>query len=587
MLATITVLATALPAAAVTSSGTVSRVSDGDTYVVSLSGTATTVRMAGIQAMEVGDCHADAATARLRQLIDGKSVTVSAQSAGSTNRGRALRFTDRSGVDIGETLLDEGLVFAFPSADEPARNDKYLLASRVAAIQGIGVWDDDACGAGPYAGTPLDLVVKWDADGDDGANINGEWARITNGGTGTVSLSGWSLRDSALNIYTFPAGASIPAGDQLYVHIGQGTNTATRLYWGRTSPIFENEIGDGALLIDPHGDIRAHFFYPCVGHCTDPIASSLRISANADAAGDDKTNPNGEWVDVRNVGTETVDLGDYLIESWPYAKELRGSTLVHPGERLRLHVGSGTDSRLTRYWGKSAGILGNSGDKALLRSFDDRILVCTAWGTVSCPTVPSGPHAVSGSGGRQFDNWLVPAWTDNASHSFRDVSASYQQTPVGFLANNGVTNGTRPGYYEPEAPVTRGQMAAFLWRLAGSPRATTPHGFSDVSKSWQQEPVRWLKESGITGGVDATHFAPDRPVTRGQMGAFLWRLVDRPTGYGPHGFSDVNAGYQQDPVKWLKAVGITNGVTSTRFGTSDPVTRGQMAAFLHRLAQRL
>ncbi|MGB0995984.1 MAG: S-layer homology domain-containing protein [Acidimicrobiales bacterium] len=71
-------------------------------------------------------------------------------------------------------------------------------------------------------------------------------------------------------------------------------------------------------------------------------------------------------------------------------------------------------------------------------------------------------------------------------------------------------------------------MATFLWRLEGEPRATTAP-FSDVPRGrYFSEAIDWLFERGITTGTGGRRFSPDAVVTRGQMAAFLWRLAGSP-----------------------------------------------------------
>lgn len=186
--------------------------------------------------------------------------------------------------------------------------------------------------------------------------------------------------------------------------------------------------------------------------------------------------------------------------------------------------------------------------------------------------------------GREYTGWLAPCWLPPSGHPFQDVTMSWQREPVAFLVANDVTYGTSATRFSPSAPVTRGQVAAFLWRLAGRPTGYADHGFVDVTQTWQQEPLRWLKAERITLGTSATRYSPDAPVTRGQMAALLWRLVDSPTGHAQHRFTDVKHDWQEHAVRWLADTGVTRGVTDRLYDPEATVTRGQMAAFLHRLA---
>jgi hypothetical protein len=80
-------------------------------------------------------------------------------------------------------------------------------------------------------------------------------------------------------------------------------------------------------------------------------------------------------------------------------------------------------------------------------------------------------------------------------------------------------------------------------------------------------------------------FCPDDPVTRGQLAAFLVRALGLEVNTHP-GFVDVPAGSTfAGDIGRLATAGITRGCNppvNDRFCPDDPVTRGQLAAFLHR-----
>ena len=176
---------------------------------------------------------------------------------------------------------------------------------------------------------------------------------------------------------------------------------------------------------------------------------------------------------------------------------------------------------------------------------------------------------------------------DPAPHSFTDVGpGDVFDTAVAWLVEAGITAGTGPGLFSPGAPVSRGQMAVFLWRAADSPDPLGEHGFNDVPNgAFYSDAVSWLVENGITAGTTATTFTPKGLVTRGQMAAFLWRAAGSPAPLGEHGFNDVPDGaFYDDAVSWLVENEIAAGTTETTFSPGDVVTRGQMATFLWRNA---
>lgn len=180
----------------------------------------------------------------------------------------------------------------------------------------------------------------------------------------------------------------------------------------------------------------------------------------------------------------------------------------------------------------------------------------------------------------------------NSAKAFTDVPArSFFGQGVAWLLDNDITQGQGgDGLFSPTNPVSRAQMAAFLWRMMGEPEAAETCGFDDIIAfpvQFYAEAACWLKAEGITTGVneEGTRFAPQRPVTRGQMAQFLARLAG---GEGPDTcrFTDPTGRLELDRAAcWLADIGVTTGVGgSDRFAPLDVVNRGQMAAFLFRLA---
>src|SRR5690606_23774824 len=101
--------------------------------------------------------------------------------------------------------------------------------------------------------------------------------------------------------------------------------------------------------------------------------------------------------------------------------------------------------------------------------------------------------------------------------------------------------------------------------------------------------IAWLAATDITRGCnppDNDAFCPDDPVTRGEMAAFLHRALTGPREPGERQTLSATAHSPfVDDIAWLAATDITRGCNppdNDAFCPDDPVTRGEMAAFLHR-----
>ena len=111
-----------------------------------------------------------------------------------------------------------------------------------------------------------------------------------------------------------------------------------------------------------------------------------------------------------------------------------------------------------------------------------------------------------------------------------------------------------------------------------------PNPFADVSaNSYYYDAVQWAVKNGTTGGTSATTFSPDAPCSRGQIVAFLWRSKQSPMVAAENPFMDVNAAdYYHDAVLWAAENGITGGTGANTFSPGVPCTRAQIVTFLYR-----
>ena len=172
-------------------------------------------------------------------------------------------------------------------------------------------------------------------------------------------------------------------------------------------------------------------------------------------------------------------------------------------------------------------------------------------------------------------------------HAFEDVAESdYFYKAVAWAYKKGITGGKTATTFAPDDTCTRAQMMTFLWVASGKPEpASTDNPFTDVAESdYYYKAVLWAVEKGITAGVAADRFGSNDPVTRGQAVTFLYGVAGRPEfEAAPDAvFEDVADGaYYAAPVAWAAAEGITSGTSKTTFSPDDPCKRAQIVTYLY------
>ena len=180
--------------------------------------------------------------------------------------------------------------------------------------------------------------------------------------------------------------------------------------------------------------------------------------------------------------------------------------------------------------------------------------------------------------------------------SFRDVtSAHWAFASVERAAELGLVTGYSDGTFRPDTPVTRAQFVLMLWRMCGKPAAAKAASFADASADWYQDALSWAVEKGYVNGLSDTRFGPDAPITRQQATAILFRLNGGQsgteltlTGIYEQTFADSTtiASWAKDATWWAVYHELVSGVGGSRIAPEANASRAQIAAILLRYADQ-
>jgi hypothetical protein len=185
------------------------------------------------------------------------------------------------------------------------------------------------------------------------------------------------------------------------------------------------------------------------------------------------------------------------------------------------------------------------------------------------------------------------------THPFTDVPP-WANDGVTYVHTYKIAEGITATTFEPNSNITRAQLVRMLYRMAGSPQPCDPnyqHPFTDVP-AWVEDAVTWAScdngtDPPVVTGTTSTTFSPNTNSTRAQTVRMVHRFSGDhiPTGgLPPHGLDDVPAWVEQD-VRWALWDADSTGSLEAlmagingHFLPNDPITRGQFARLLWRLA---
>lgn len=157
------------------------------------------------------------------------------------------------------------------------------------------------------------------------------------------------------------------------------------------------------------------------------------------------------------------------------------------------------------------------------------------------------------------------------------------------LVYRGVVNGMTATTYEPEGKLTRAQFVKLLaCSLADAETLKTyegKHPFKDSEGHWAEAYIAWAKDKGIVEGVSATEFDPEAPITREQMATIFGRYalkqgIELPKDAAPaQSFPDADkiSEYAREFVELMRIAGILNGYEDGTFRPQGNATRAEAA----------
>lgn len=170
---------------------------------------------------------------------------------------------------------------------------------------------------------------------------------------------------------------------------------------------------------------------------------------------------------------------------------------------------------------------------------------------------------------------------------FNDLtSVAWAEEAVNYLYNKGIVNGKTSDAFAPMDMITRAEFVKMIVTALDELTDNYDAGFADVSASdWYAPYVLTAKAHGIVTGDENGCFNPNAPITREDIAVILHRTVEAGTAESELAFGDAGdvSGYAENAVAYFAENGIINGLGDGNFGPKKNASRAEAAVMLHRL----
>lgn len=181
--------------------------------------------------------------------------------------------------------------------------------------------------------------------------------------------------------------------------------------------------------------------------------------------------------------------------------------------------------------------------------------------------------------------------------AYSDVAASdWHSDAIDYVTGIGLMKGVGNGNFQPNQPLTRAQVVALLYRLAGNPETAYSGQFQDVAEdAWYAIPVSWACQNDIVHGISETAFAPMANINREQLAVILYNYLDAIGTELPLAENALNrvkdcwavSPYAEDGVVMVCESGLMNPDAQYNFNPRGHVTRADAAVVFMRLSKAL
>lgn len=184
----------------------------------------------------------------------------------------------------------------------------------------------------------------------------------------------------------------------------------------------------------------------------------------------------------------------------------------------------------------------------------------------------------------------------SAKASFDDIDGHWAKAEIVRAVEKGLFSGVSDNEFDPDGTTTRGMIVTLVARLDGAELdGYTESKFADVSMDdYFGKSVAWASDKGVVTGVDENSFDPNASLTREQIAVILYRYAkfagkDTSATADISGFADYAnvSEYAVEALSWANGAGIVSGRDGNMLEPKGTATRAEVATMLMRFTDNI
>lgn len=209
----------------------------------------------------------------------------------------------------------------------------------------------------------------------------------------------------------------------------------------------------------------------------------------------------------------------------------------------------------------------------------------------SDPSDMSEAYVRRSTGGGSLGGGKLPTKPDEpdkpAKPELTDIDGHWAEESIRRLVDGGIINGYDDNTFRPDIGTTRAEFTKLIVTALGLELDENAEGYKDTENHWAKAYIAAGTKYGIINGIGDDLFAPDVIITREQIAAIIYRIAGKPE-VSESSFADRDeiSDYAKSAVDYVAENGIMIGFDGNVFKGTESSTRAQIATVIDRLMQK-